>query len=94
MGTNAGELDSTYEKELLKKVAGLTSKIYKAVNDLEAKVEQSKEIEDAEKLAYYFHDTVLESMAALRKLVDELESVSPKELWPFPSYGDLLFSVR
>ena len=94
LGTNAGELDSTYEKELLKKVAGLTSKIYKAVNDLEAKVEQSKEIEDAEKLAYYFHDTVLESMAALRKLVDELESVSPKELWPFPSYGDLLFSVR
>ena len=94
LGTNAGELDSTYEKELLKKVAGLTSKIYKAVNDLEAKVEQSKEIEDAQKLAYYFHDTVLESMAALRKLVDELESVSPKELWPFPSYGDLLFSVR
>ena len=94
LGTNAGELDSTYEKELLKKVAGLTSKIYKAVNDLEAKVEQSKEIEDAAKLAYYFHDTVLESMAALRKLVDELESVSPKELWPFPSYGDLLFSVR
>ena len=33
-------------------------------------------------------------MNELRISADELETIVPKELWPFPSYGDLLFSVR
>ena len=40
----------------------------------------------------YLHE-VCPAMAALRKPADELEMLVDKELWPFPSYGDLVFEV-
>ncbi|MCQ2982757.1 MAG: glutamine synthetase III [Treponemataceae bacterium] len=94
LGTSAAELETGYEKEHLKKVTSLTSKIYKAVNALDAKVEEAHAIADAGKSAAFYHDAVIPAMEELRKYVDELETVTPKDLWPFPSYGDLLFSVR
>ena len=36
---------------------------------------------------------LLRSMEALRKPVDELEMIVDKEMWPMPSYGDLMFEV-
>ena len=33
------------------------------------------------------------AMEALRTPVDELEMIVDKEMWPMPSYGDLLFEV-
>ena len=36
---------------------------------------------------------VIPAMEALRKPVDELEMIVDKEIWPMPSYGDLLFEV-
>lgn len=44
-------------------------------------------------MARFFHDQVIPSMAALRKPVDELEMIVDKDLWPMPSYGDLIFEV-
>ena len=32
-------------------------------------------------------------MLDLRKPVDRLEGIVDKELWPMPSYGDLMFEV-
>lgn len=45
-------------------------------------------------LADVYKTTVLEDMRALRISVDEMETVSSSEAWPYPSYGDLLFGVR
>ena len=39
-------------------------------------------------------DTVLPEMCELRVAADEAETVTSKEYWPYPSYGDLLFSVK
>ena len=36
---------------------------------------------------------VVPVMESLRKPVDELEMIVNKEMWPMPSYGDLLFEV-
>ena len=36
---------------------------------------------------------VMPSMEALRTPVDELEMIVDKDMWPMPSYGDLLFDV-
>ena len=33
-------------------------------------------------------------MSELRENVDELEGCVPAEVWPVPSYADLLFSVK
>lgn len=39
-------------------------------------------------------DTVLGKMGELRLACDEAETLTAKKYWPFPTYGDLLFSVR
>ena len=44
-------------------------------------------------LAFYYNDTVKVAMEALRAPVDKLEMLVAKEIWPMPSYGDLLFEV-
>ena len=33
-------------------------------------------------------------MDALRALVDEMETLTDARCWPYPSYGELLFSVK
>ncbi len=44
--------------------------------------------------AEYYRDAVVPAMAALREAADALEVLVAKDLWPIPSYGDILFSVR
>lgn len=48
---------------------------------------------EGEEQARYFHDAVMPAMDALRAPVDQLEMIVNKELWPMPSYGDLIFEV-
>jgi len=33
-------------------------------------------------------------MNALRSVVDEMESLTAASAWPYPSYGDMLFSIK
>ena len=37
---------------------------------------------------------VIPAMSALRVTVDALETLSSAGDWPYPSYGDILFSVK
>ena len=50
-------------------------------------------MEEGERRARYYHDEVSPAMEALRKPVDQLEMIVDKEMWPMPSYGDLMFEV-
>ena len=92
-----GECDTTYESAMLKKVSCLTSCIYNKTEKLEQEVAEAKKTADAgdsSKTAFFYREHVFAAMNELRLCADELETITPKELWPFPSYGDLLFSVR
>ena len=92
-----GECDVTYESAMLKKVSALTSGIYSKTDKLESEVMAAKKIADSgdsSKTAFFYREHVFAAMNELRLSADELETIAPKELWPFPSYGDLLFSVR
>ncbi|MBP5749039.1 MAG: glutamine synthetase type III, partial [Treponema sp.] len=92
-----GEYDATYESSMLKKVSALTSSIYSKTEKLESEVLEAKKTSDAgdsSKTAFFYREHVFAAMNELRLCADELETITPKELWPFPSYGDLLFSVR
>jgi glutamine synthetase len=66
--------------------------IYESEKELEKSLETIPE--EIGKQGHYFHEVVIEIMAKLRKACDELEVITPKEMWPFPTYGDLLFSIR
>ncbi|MBR3542679.1 MAG: glutamine synthetase III [Treponema sp.] len=92
--TVCAECDASYEADMLKKVSALTTSIYAKAVQLESDTLEAKKISDAAKAAFFYREHVFASMNALRAVVDELEAIAPKELWPFPSYGDLLFSVK
>jgi glutamine synthetase len=45
----------------------------------------------AEQHAKYFRDKVVPGMAALRETADALECIIPHDLWPLPTYREMLF---
>jgi glutamine synthetase len=44
-------------------------------------------------MAICFREEVVPAMSELRAPIDALEEIVEKELWPVPTYGDLLFEV-
>jgi glutamine synthetase len=55
--------------------------------------EQAGNVRKGRERAEYFKNEVVPAMDALRVPIDKLEMIVKKELWPMPSYGDLLFEV-
>jgi len=45
----------------------------------------------AEKHAKYMRDTIVPAMNALRETGDQIELLAPHELWPLPTYREMLF---
>jgi glutamine synthetase len=46
-----------------------------------------------EEAAFFYKDTVEQKMQNLRKVVDEMETLTAREVWPMPTYGDITFRV-
>ncbi len=89
-----GKADCSYEEELTEEISGLTGKLYRKVKVLEQAEAEAKAVSDAGAQAMEYKDKVLPAMADLRKTADTLETLTAAEYWPYPSYGDILFSVR
>ena len=87
------EADISVQSELLVETSDLLSDMKVALAALEQLTADSASIEDARACAHAYHDKVVPAMAALRTPADKLEMIVDKELWPFPSYGDLIFEV-
>ena len=87
-------IDCSFEERELEKLSSLTAGAYNNVNELEAYVENAKMISDPMELGRYYHDCVLKSMTRLRADVDALETMTSAKAWPYPTYGELLFSVK
>ena len=84
MGVSSG-----YETETAKAVSALTEELYAACGQLEADIAGLPA--DATAAMGYCHKNLVPGMAKARKAADELEALLPKEAWPFPVYGDILF---
>lgn len=82
-----------YETDTLKKLSDISSNIYKFVNELSIQDKDANKISDISECANKYKDIVLETMHKVRILVDEAETIMPKEYWPYPTYEDILFSV-
>ena len=81
------------EKALATKLSKLASGIMSAAEALDAALKGLPE-DDAAETAAYTHNSVFSAMGALRAVVDEAEPLVPSKEWPYPSYGEMLFSVR
>ncbi len=89
---NAG-VSSDLEKKLADKVTSLNMSISSAIDNLDAKLIGIADVSGVEAEAKYFRNVVFTAMQELRAVADELETITPEKLWPFPTYGDLLFRV-
>ncbi len=88
-----GGMDVSCQTELLKKCSDLLAQAKEALKALEAAQKKSGTLSEGKEQAEYFKDVVKEAMDQLRRPVDELEMLVDKEMWPMPSYGDLIFEV-
>lgn len=86
-------LTCSYESSLVKKLSALTDRIAIQTEELENALAELHNAEDIMEESCQIRDTVLVKMGELRLACDEAETVTAKKYWPFPTYGDLLFSV-
>ena len=88
------EVDLTAQTELLIEVSALTASLKKSIVVLEeATAKAANAHGDTYAQASLFRFDVAEKMAALREVADTLETLVDQEMWPMPTYGDLLFNV-
>jgi len=86
--------DSPYERDTVLRVSEISSGLHKNVGELYDAICEAEEKSGALEKARFYKEAVLPKMDELRTLADELELLVSRKHWPFPTYGDLLFSVR
>ena len=85
--------DASVQAEMLADISGLLTETKAALKKLEAVTEEAAGKEEGKVQSEFYHFSVVPAMEGLRTPVDELEMIVDKEVWPMPSYGDLLFEV-
>jgi len=88
------KVDISSQSDLLKKVSTLNGKFAKIIAKLEKKVIIAQQLEDDYlKQSEYYRDEIFILMGELRVYADQLEPITDTNIWPFPTYTDLLFRV-
>ncbi|MBE5751378.1 MAG: glutamine synthetase type III [Clostridiales bacterium] len=87
------DMDCTYETETLSTLSTQMKIAYETTKDLEKELCAATKIVNVSKLAQHYKKKVLGNMEKLRESVDILETKVSSEIWPFPTYGELLFGV-
>ena len=90
-GVNA---DTSVQAELLQEVSSLLAELKKNLAALEKSTSEAADFSgDTYKKACMYRDDVFVRMNELRAVADKLETLVDSKMWPFPTYGDLLFNV-
>ena len=87
------EADCSTQKELLLETSDLLADMKTALAALTDAIGKAAAVVNNKERAYAYHDLVTTAMENLRRPADRLEMIVDKELWPLPSYGDLIFEV-
>ena len=87
------DADISVQTGLLKEVSTLLAETKAALTKLEADTAKGGAMEEGRDQAVFYRDVVKADMDALRAPVDKLEMIVDKDMWPMPSYGDLIFEV-
>jgi glutamine synthetase len=77
-------------RRALDHVCRLTDEFKARVDHLQELLDEDH-VGDAEKHAKFFRDKILPAMNALRETGDSLECVTPHDVWPLPTYREMLF---
>ncbi|MBE3591954.1 MAG: glutamine synthetase III [Thermoanaerobacter sp.] len=87
-------VDISAQTELLEEVSSLMSEFKKNISELENAVNEASNMNsDSYSKACYYRDVVFTKMGILREIGDKLETIVDAELWPLPTYADMLFNI-
>ena len=87
-------VNCSMEENLISALSDKLSALFENLEELDKEVHTAHNMSGAQKAAEYYHDTVLARMEKVRSIADYMEVYTAKEYWPFPTYGDLLFSIQ
>jgi len=88
------QVDCTYERDTVVRLSVITGNAHEKETELFNELCTAEEIKDLSEKAHHYKNSVLLKMNELREIIDEMELLISRKHWPFPTYGDLLFSVR
>ena len=89
----AAGADASTQMELLKEVSENLTAMQTALKKLEKVEKEASAMEDAKEQAFFYKDCVKAAMEELRAPADRLEMIVDKEIWPIPTYGELMFEI-
>jgi len=88
------DFDCSFETELAEGICSLMASALEKTKQLEALINKAEAMIESLAIAVCYKDEVVPAMEALRADVDTLETMTATGYWPYPSYGDILFSVK
>ena len=86
-------LSAKMEETTLRKLADLSGKLYDTCDALERAISKAPAMDGGIKAACYYRDEVDARRQKASALINQLETITSAQHWPFPSYADILFSV-
>ncbi len=93
IAVKAAGVEPVVQAGLLQEASGLLEEAKKALEALKTADEKAASMPEGREQAFYYKDVVKTAMEALRAPIDALEMIVDKDVWPLPSYGDLMFEV-
>ena len=89
-GTHGAGVPTSGLDSNIARVSGLVDELTAALDELDAQNEELGGDEVSEKV-FHMRDNVIPAMNSVRDVADRMEKVIPDDLWPMPSYRDILF---
>ncbi|MDA8164616.1 MAG: glutamine synthetase III [Desulfobacteraceae bacterium] len=81
------------QKDLLAQISNLLGSVTKKVAKLEEETKKAQAIDKVDKQSAAYRDKVVTAVTSLRADIDALEALTPRDIWPVPTYSDLLFKL-
>ena len=88
------DISCAYEASNIEKLSAACDEMSANSGILERLTEHLAKIDDIVEQANFVRDEILPQMDVLREYADAAEAVVDAEIWPLPTYGELLFGVR
>ena len=87
-------IDASAEEELMIEIAANLNLFHERLKVLAEVTEQANLLKgDSKSQAIFCRDYVFQAMKELREPADKLEMLVDESVWPFPTYGELLYNI-
>ncbi len=87
-------IDRSVEVDLINKLSSLSKDLYNSLDYLEKDILETQKGSSSLEIARYYRDKIFFDMESVRTVCDKLENLVDKNDWPFPTYADLLYSIK